>query len=494
MVAEIYVRPRPSLAMKSFSYLLMMLWLSGCAVWGPDYEHPSTDAPKGWHTQDPYALGGATKLPEMAWWNKFSDPLLGQLVDRALERNNTVQSALGNVFKAKAILQQIEMNWVPTITAGAGYISTEQELNNTTLSSLPFPGFTAGFIPNYSINILQQLRTQEQAQANIDASIAAKNAVRLAIISQMVGTYFTLREEEYRLDLQKKLVTALSEIVTAFETGYREGLISLYVLQQYKMNLANAKAEVPVIEYNIVNLGNTIHVLLNENPGAIAPGKSFMDFEDKGIVSGNIPSTVLRNRPDVIQAEAVLKQSNANIGINTSVFFPTVRLTTPLGLASSTVSNVYNQKDSYFQYQGGFSMPVINLGAFGAIKSAKGQYYADYYAYVEVVRKAFASVDSDFSAHQKYTDSLTQMLGFYDATRNKYEYQTTRFREGLVAAPDVLTLRATLNEAGIQVARTKLNQLLSIVRLYQDMGGGYLYKDNEDAHDLGEGRRFGDLF
>jgi outer membrane protein TolC len=58
----------------------------------------------------------------------------------------------------------------------------------------------------------------------------------------------------------------------------------------------------------------------------------------------------------------------------------------------------------------------------------------------------------------------------------------------------VLALRVTLNQAAIQAAQSELAQLLTIVNLYQDLGGGYQYKNNESVHDLGDGHRFGDLF
>lgn len=481
--------------MRKCAVILSAIALSGCSVWGPDYQQPPGNTPVGWRSKDAYASIGAEPLPEMAWWGKFRDPLLQQLVDKALTQNNNIQSAIGGVYKAKAILQQIEMNWVPTVNVGAGYMSTIHDRNDTTYATLPFPGaFTAGFLPNYSLNILQQLRNQEQAEANIAAAVAAKNAVRLAIIGQVAGSYFGLREEEYRLSQQQQLVKALEEVVAKYGEAHKEGLISFYTLQQYEIELAKARAEVPVIEYNIVRLGNAIHLLLNENPGPIAASQPFMDLEYKGIVSGNLPSTVLKNRPDVIHAEAVLRQANANIGVNTSFFFPTIRLTTPLGLASNSLSNLFTATDSYWQYQGGLSMPILNLGAFGAIKSAKAQYYADYYAYQETVRAAFAAVDSDLASHQKQTDRFDRMLDFYRTTDQRYANERLRYDEGLVSYPDVLALRVTLNQAAILAAQTKLAQLLSIVMLYQDLGGGYQYKNNEKTRDLGDGHRFGDLF
>lgn len=474
--------------------VLVAVWLSGCALWGPNYEKPDARPPADWRSHDQYTLIGADKIPEMAWWGKFKDPLLNKLVDRALENNNNIQAAIGSIYRARAILQQVLMNWIPTLDVGAG-LAAADIVNPSTGARLSTPnGFTAGLIPNYSLNILQQLRDQEQADANIAASVAAKNAVRLAVISQMAGSYFGLREEQYRLELQSNLVKSLETLLARHTEGYHEGLISLYTWQQYSIDLARARAEVPIIEYNIVNLSNTIHVLLNENPGKIEDGKKLMEFESKGIISGNIPSDVLKNRPDVNQAEAAVMKSNANIGVNTAVFFPTIKLTSPLGYGSGALNNLFGNKETYWEYQSGISMPVLKLGTFGAIKAAKGQYYADFFTYVETVKNAFAAVDSGLASHQRSTESLDQLLDMYNGTEKKYEFQKIRYQEGLSNLPDVLTLNVTLNQAGIMVAQSKLNQLMSIVKLYQEMGGGYKYRNNETARDLGDGHRFNDLF
>lgn len=475
--------------------LLSVILLGGCAIWGPDYEKPVVDTPDSFRTRDLFARTGEGILPEMAWWRKIKDPVLNDLVQRALVQNNSVQAAIGGVFKARAILQQIQMRWIPRVDGGVGFISTPNEINPTTVTSIPFAGYTAGFIPNYEINILQQLRSQEQAEASVEVAVAAKNAVRLALISQMVGSYFGLRLEQYRLEQQKDLVAALGEILEKYTQAHKEGLISQFMLRDYALRYANAQAEVPVIEYNIVRFSNTLHALLNENPGPIRSSESaFMAIPYKDIIAANVPATVLRNRPDVIAAEQTLRQANANIGVQTTFFFPTFNLTGAVGQSSGSASNLFTNPSSYWQYQGGFQVPLVNLGQFGAIKSAKAQYYADYFNYQQTIRNAFAAVDSDLSAHQRYTESLEQMFEYLENTRVRYDNEQQRHREGLVSYPDVLNLRATLDERAIETAQTKYNQLMSIVRLYQDLGGGWKVNNNEDAQDLGDGHRFGDLF
>ncbi|MEY2699640.1 MAG: hypothetical protein RIQ52_395 [Pseudomonadota bacterium] len=481
--------------MRYWQLVLVAGLIAGCAVKGPDFSKPDPDVPAHWNSQDSQASLDAVSLPEMDWWKKFGDPQLPVWIDQALDRNNNIQAAVGSVYKSRAILQQIQMNWIPTVNAGAGFTAMEHQDNATTGASLGFPGaFTTGFIPNYSINILQQLRNQEQAEANVAATTAARHAIRLAIIGQVAGSYLTLREEQYRLSLQKGLVETLDAIVAKYSDAHREGLISLFTLQQYTIELNRARAEIPVIEYNIVRLGNVIHALLNENPGTLPDSIPFTSLESHSIISGNIPSEVLKNRPDILQAEETLRQANANIGVNTSFFFPTIKLTTPFGLSSSSLGNILSQGKSYWEYQGGVGMPIINLGAFGAIKAAKGQYYTDYYNYLETVRNAFAAVDSALASHQKYSESLDKLDTFYDITQKRYDNQSIRYREGLVSFPDVLAQRYALYQAAILQAQAKLSQLLSIVRLYQDMGGGYRYRDQDAPHDLGDGHRFGDLF
>ena len=87
-----------------------MLAAGGCTLWGPDYNDPPQTAPTAWRSRDTYASIGSVPVPEMAWWGRFRDPLLQQLVDKALDRNNDIQAAVGGVYKARAILQQIQMN------------------------------------------------------------------------------------------------------------------------------------------------------------------------------------------------------------------------------------------------------------------------------------------------------------------------------------------------------------------------------------------------
>jgi len=312
--------------------------------------------------------------------------------------------------------------------------------------------------------------------------------MRLSIISQVVGGYFTLRGNDYLLVLQKQLVKDLGEILTLTKQQYKDGYISLYQLQQYIENYNQALARIPIIEKNIVASRNTLRVLLNENPGDVDRGLDFMQINSYGVIPSNIPSTVLRNRPDVQQAEQQLVAANANIGVATSQFFPTIILNGNAGAASNALNSLFNTGNEFWNYTATATIPVLNFSIYGQIDQAKGQYYYAYYNYLQIVRNAFASVDSDFSSHDQTTKSLDTQIKYYDSTVVAYKLAQQSFKDGLYSLPTLLNNAVTMDNAAITVANSKQTQLNTIVQLYQDLGGGYAYKN----YSYESANRFGD--
>jgi len=452
--------------------------LSGCAIFGPSYDKPDTQDPQKWVSRDYLSVTESDNLPAMAWWKSFNDPVLNNLMESALKNNNNIQAAVGNVIAAKGYLQQVQAAWIPTGSAQVGYQTR----------AVYGEGYNAGLLPAYTLNIFQAIRGIQYAEASYEAQVAAKDAMRLSIISQVVGGYFTLRGNDYLLVLQKQLVKDLGEILTLTKQQYKDGYISLYQLQQYIENYNQALARIPIIEKNIVASRNTLRVLLNENPGDVDRGLDFMQINSYGVIPSNIPSTVLRNRPDVQQAEQQLVAANANIGVATSQFFPTIILNGNAGAASNALNSLFTPGNEFWNYTATATIPVLNFSIYGQIDQAKGQYYYAYYNYLQIVRNAFASVDSDFSSHDQTTKSLDTQIKYYDSTVVAYKLAQQSFKDGLYSLPTLLNNAVTMDNAAITVANSKQTQLNTIVQLYQDLGGGYAYKN----YSYESANRFGD--
>ena len=473
--------------------------LSGCGLWGPNYTKPTVDTPINWNSQDNLSSSEMTaNLPDTAWWEKFNDKSLNSLMYQALKNNLSVQQSIGSITQAQGYLEQVEMGWVPTVAVSPalGYSTTGAFNGNLSggASSATVgrnTGYNVGLVPNYTLNIFQQLRTQEAAKAQLYAARATKDAMRLTILSQVAGSYFTLSEQNYQLQLQESLVADTGKLYELASSQYKDGYISLLTLQTYEQNYQAAKAQIPIIQNNIVATQNALQVLINRNPGPIMLGSNFTDIAMDGIIPANIPSTVLRQRPDVVSSEQQLVAANADIGVATSVFFPTISITGGLGTASPSLDGLFNDTNDFWQFSSAASFPLVDFAAFGSIKSAKGAYYTAYYNYIYTIRNAFSQVDSGLSAHQKTTDSYKEQAKVYDSTVVAYNLTFDSFHDGLYSELDALNSKVAVDNAAITLANLKLQQLQTIVNLYQYLAGGYNVNNTETPYKFGDARDAG---
>ena len=446
-------------------FAVFLLIIPSCALYGPIYKKPAINSPSEWNSQGTLSYSSSADLPMMAWWQTFDDPQLSLLIETALKRNNNIQMAVGQSIEAQGQLEQIEFSWMPTLNFVLGS-------SNTGMQNLA-SGYNIGFMPNFSLNLFQWIRSQEYAEANLAQANAAKDAVRLTIIGQTAGGYFAYLGQSYLLTLQEQLVNDTKELYELSQIQYEKGLISLYTLQQYEQQLKTAEAQLPILQNNVVVSRNALRLLLNENPGDIPIKGHFMQLKSEGIIPVNLPSQVLKNRPDVQEAEQGLIAANAQIGVATSTFFPTFSLTGAVGAVSNQLSNFAANSESYWHHQELIIQPVLDASAFGQIKATKGEYYSAYHNYVQTVKAAFESVDNDLSAHARYLASYEAQKQNNASAMEAYNLANISYKKGLYSYPTLLTNKINWDNAQINVATAKLAQLNTIVQLYQDLGGGY---------------------
>lgn len=459
--------------MKHLRYLAfcvtVVYLLFGCALYGPLYKKPSVLTPEQWKSHDSLSTISAANLPTMRWWKRFDTPQLSELITTAVNNNNDIQVAIGNAIAAQGELMKIKMSIIPSANAlMLGY--------STVSGDLILSGYNSGFVPQYLFNLFEYARSVEWANATAEAACAAKDAVMLAIISQTAAGYFTYLGQAHLLALQKQLVNDLKELLALSRIQYEKGLISLYTLQQYEQQYDIANANLPIIAQNVVVARNALKLLMNQNPGDIPIQYSFMKLKSKGIIPVNLPSQVLRNRPDVRQAEQQLIAANADIGRVTSVFFPTLSFTGMGASNAQAVHSLFSGGSDYWHNQFLIYAPLLAPEVPGLLKKTRGLRYAALRNYVQVIRSAFKSVDNDLSAHDLFYESLMAQEKNFASSKRALNLATHSYDNGLYSYPTWLMNRINLDNAAISLTKAKLAQLITIVQLYEDLGGGYAYQ------------------
>lgn len=282
------------------------------------------------------------------------------------------------------------------------------------------------------------------------------------------------------------MIADLNEGLNLTNIQYKNGLATLNDVQQYETQLQNAKMSIPGIEDNIVHTENALQVLMSKNPGIIKTNNKFENIKTNGTIPGNLPSTVLRNRPDILQAEEQLKSANVNIGVAYSNYFPTITLTSPVGAFSSQLTSLFNPSGDYWTAVASVNMPILNLGINQIIKKAKAQYYVAYYNYVQTVKNAFAEVDNNLSTVTKMQNKRDAADKMYTATKLNAKLNQTNYELGYISYPDSISSKVNADSSKILVTQVKLQQLQAIVSVYQAMAGGYNYKNTESAKKFGD--------
>lgn len=478
---------------KKYLWASLPFLVVSCSLFVPKHETPKVEHPSELSNGMSFSESGQSNFADEVWWDKFHDPILNSLIESALADNNNIQRAIGNINSAKARLEQVHYGWVPTIDLGAAAgIGQAFNMNNhapaaammPTQKTMNFDFAQGGLVPSYTLNIMQQLIKQDIAKYSLNSAKAAKDSIRLAVISQVVGSYIAYIGTSNEIKQQKEAVAHLELVVAAMNKQVSRGLIPEVQVNPYKVKLQQMKAQLPELEHNKVMLANTIKILTNGvDIAKLDVSKRnimHMTFDDK--IPANLSSNVLLTRPDIIQAEEELKIANASIGSARANFFPTIALTSPVGGLLANAGNLFKGGADFWVAQASIAMPVLNLGLYAVIKESKARYYMAYYNYMHTVRSAFSEVDNSFSGYAKTNDSYKEFQQLVTISEHTQKVNQINYKHGYISYPESLSAQIDVDNAKLGLIQMKLRQAEAFLQIYQALGGGYNYKNSDEAY------------
>lgn len=431
-------------------------------------------------------VDNAPDLSREMWWRKMHDPQLNHLIHDALIHNNQILNAQANVLQAKAQLQQARFSWIPTLNAtgngfvGGGWDSQFSPPNALArsgllpkLGAIHFRGYATGFVPNYSLNILANINRDKLAKATLNMQKAAYQSVRLSVISQISGAYFMLLGQKEQVKEQSQLIRDLKEVRRLEQVRFKRGASDLSIITNLDNQIATNEASLDSVQNSLAQVENSIQVLLNHNPGPVVTHRSITTLPVRGLIPANVPSAVLKNRPDVIMAQENLRIAEANIGMAYSNFFPTISLTGLFGRASVELAHLLSLSTGLWITEAAASLPVLNGASYEQIKVAKAGYLATCFSYIQTLKSVFADVDNSLTNQQKMYAIYVNKLKAFQASQKSYRLVLARYKAGANDYRDVANAQISVDYAKLDLNSAKMQQLDSIVEVYQALAGGY---------------------
>ena len=452
--------------------------LAGCAGPNPDYTRPAVDLPQAW--RDAPAEG--VRAQDAPWWKVYGDPVLDRLIEEALANNASVMLALARVDEARAALGATSAEQLPYVTASANR-------NRTRLSQRGATPLPPGFDPerndtrvsadvSYEIDLWGRLRNATQAaRAELLATEAARETVRIALTSDVAQGYFALRALDAQLAATRRSLATRTEALELQKKRAQLGDISEYDYRQLEADVAAERAQVPVLEQQRAQQENALAVLLGRSPRAIYEGALEAGTDPEGetvaiVVPTGLPSDLLLRRPDLVQAEQTLVAANARVAVARAAYFPRISLTGSLGSESVALSDLFTGPAGIWQAAVAVSQPIYGGGRFDAQVEAAGARERQALArYRLAIQNAFREVRNALVAQAKARERLAAEGDRAAALRTTLRFARLRYVNGMTSQLEVLDAERNLLAAEQNRIDALRAQRAAIADLFKALGG-----------------------
>jgi multidrug efflux system outer membrane protein len=451
--------------------------LAGCAV-GPNYHRPDTRTPSA--LRGPAAPGDGS-LADDGWWDLYQDPVLTGLVRTALADGFDTRIAASRVEQARAIEREARGQFFPAV----GYEANADRGRNSLLGN-PNPAgnkatdaFDGYLAASWELDLWGRVRRlDEVARDRYLASEETRRGVELSLVAEVANDYFQLLELDEELAISHDAAQSFGESYRLFNRRLQGGIASKLETSSARANQAAAAARIPDLERQVAVQENALSVLLGRPPGAIARGAPLADRGLPPAVPAGLPSALLERRPDVRQAEDLAAAANAQIGVTIGGFLPRIGLSGLLGGVSENLQSVTNGRSALWSVGAQATGPLFAAGALkGEYQQAKAAWEEAKLEYQQTALSAFADAANALVARQKLGEAEAQLEIEVSSYQEAVTVATQRYKAGQADYFELLQTQQELYPAESALAQTHRDALLSLVQLYQALGGGWNLKD-----------------
>lgn len=458
--------------MKIINYIIALsfafgLIFSSCKV-GQKYKAPDLSSmPAQFDTIDE----NHQSITDIGWGTLYKDTVLTKLIDKALDHNKDILIATARIKEMVANKRIQFAGMLPEIGVEVG--EQREYLNYDGHNKSNTPKIKGNMNVSWELDLWGNLRWQNEAGvAAYMQSVEAQRALRLTIVAQVAQSYFELKALDRQLKIVRQTLEARKEGVWFAQLRYQGGLTSEIPYRQSVVELARTETLVPNLENQIKLKENDLAVLVGDYPSTVIPrGEDIYSMDIPNELPVDLPSSLLRRRPDVRLAEQRLIEKNAQVGAALTDMFPKLQLTGKLGGQSDELSN-FLESPAWF-ISGFLTGPVFNFGKNKAKhNAAKAAYEQEVYSYEKTVLNVFKEVNNAISTFRKAKEMRESQEKLYNSAQSYHKLARLQYVNGIVNYLDVLDAQRQLFDAEIALNNAILTELTAVVDLYKVLGGG----------------------
>ena len=457
--------------MFKFLFILINLFIfTGCSL-KPDIEYNDSIIPTEFKNSKD--KNSNLEYIQPNWQDFVKNDKLKELIKLAIENNRDLKIAILNIESARATYRIEKAKYFPSIDAKASNTNARDVTsnNNTEISRT----YSAKFGASYELDLFGKTRSLNDStlQSYLATKYAATSA-KISLISEVINIWNTLSSNIEHLKLLQNSIDNLEVASELTQKKFDMGIIliddvfsSQTSLKETEVNLLN---QLTTIEKN----KNALELLVSTSiPNDLLP-TGFKDTENSlMLIQSGLSSEVLFSRPDIIEAEYNLKAKNANIGVARAAFFPSITLTADYGLASTSLSSLFNgNAQTVWSFIPSINLPIFKGGENKAnLDYANAQQKIALAQYEKTIQSAFKDVSDALIERANISKQLNAQEDLVNTAQKSYEVALNSYKYRLGTYLNVLVAQKTLFDTQRVLVDTKLNELINRVSLYTSLGG-----------------------
>jgi NodT family efflux transporter outer membrane factor (OMF) lipoprotein len=492
-----------------------LMLIAGCAV-GPNFKKPAAPLVTGYTTGPLSTTSSATNIAggeaqrfvsgqdvPFDWWKAIQCPELNTLVDKALRANPTIASAKAALRQAQELVYAQQGAYYPSVDGS--YNVERQQLagnlggnspgiqgNGSVIQTYQNPGgpppfngpvtftfHTLQLSVGYTLDVFGENRRQvESLDAQASMQRFELEAAYITLASSVVGAAIQEAATRSQIDATEKIIDANARSLEILRSQRKSGYASDLDVAAQEAALAQIQQTLPPLQKQLEQTRDLIRVLVGNLPS--------QDVEETFQLSSlhlpqnlplSLPSTIIRQRPDVRAAEEQMRSANAQVGAAIANRLPQFTLSAAGGGTASKINQMFSTGGPFWNIILNVDQPIFDgFTLMHRQSAAKAAYVQAAEQYRSTVLTAFQNVADTLNALEFDANTLKAAVAAEQAAKHSFDLTARRFQVGYASYLTLLSAEATYNQAVVVVVQAQANRYADTAALFQALGGGWWHR------------------
>ncbi len=482
-------RSNSTLFRRVMGAVLPPLFLVGCAT-SPGFKRPAppsgagyTDAALPSHTaSSAITLGGEQRFAEgvpveVLWWQAFGSPQLDALIEGAMGASPTLAAAEATLRQARHTYEvRAGATQYPQVTANLG--GRHQAVNNVVRGQAggenTFNLFDASANVQYTFDLFGgNRRALEALGAQTNYRRFQLEGARLILAANVVGTVVAQAQLAAQLDAAERILAAQEEQLDLTRQRLALGSASQNEVSALQTQTEQTRAGIPALRNGLDQTNHLLAALTGQTPSeASLPQFALSDFSLPSDLPLQVPSELIRRRPDIRAAEALVQAAHAQHGVALSKLYPQITLSADVGSQALTVDKLFGAGSLIWAIAGQVAQPLFNRGLRPEARAAEAAAEASAAYYRETVLQAFRNVADVLRALAHDAQALAAHAAADASAQESLELVRRRYALGASNYLEVLGVQQQAEATRLALFAAQARRLTDTVAFYSSMGGG----------------------